>query len=400
MHKKHYVLLLVFYLATTAISFGAFKLAFESGATSTIVRTKGGLAQLISPAVPKSEGGLAIDQNLPKTEVCPLSGEKFTVPEREAWEKRRPLAVMIENHVDARPQSGLSKADVVYEAMAEGGITRFMGMYLCAAQAKDTILAPVRSARQTFIDYASDYNFPLYVHVGGANGLDSDPRVRALENLTAYKWTGNNDLNQFSIGYPVFVRNYDRLQGKDLATEHTMETSTKRLWEYAETKRKITNVDRFGTDWMKTFVPWQFTEDAPEGERPASQVISYEFWEGFTQFAVRWDYDPASNTYKRTMGGEKHTDLNDGSQIAVKNVVILFTTEESPVDIHKHTYHKTSGSGKAIIFQNGKRHDVNWSKKDRTSRLLFTDVKGQPFKLVGGKIWISVVATGTPVEVI
>jgi hypothetical protein len=106
-----------------------------------------------------------------------------------------------------------------------------MPIFYCESQAKDTIIAPVRSARQFFLDMASEYNMPLYVHVGGANGDDTDPRVRALEHISDYGWSLRNDLNQFSIGYPTFVRNYNRLPGRDdLATEHTMESSTERLW--------------------------------------------------------------------------------------------------------------------------------------------------------------------------
>ncbi len=398
MQSKHIVILVALYIATSAIAFGGFKLAFATGSVAP-AGGKGGLAGLISPAVPKSSGGIDVDQSLPKTEECPLNGEMFTAPEKAAWSKRRPLAVMIENHVDARPQSGLGKADVIYEAIVEGGITRFMGVYLCGAQAKDTIVAPVRSARQTFIDYASDYNYPLYAHVGGANGTDTDPRVRALEHLGDYGWNAYNDLNQFSVGYPVFVRNYDRVPGKDLATEHTMESSTNRLWDYAAAKRGLTNLDKKGADWMTGFIQWTFADDAESSARGTSQKISHDFWEGFSQFAVEWTYDPTTNAYMRMMAGEKHVDMNDQQQLSAKNVVILYTKEESPVDVHKHTWHKTTGTGKAIIFQNGKKVDATWSKKDRVSRLTFSDAKGKPIAFVRGKIWISVLANDTPVQV-
>ncbi|RLC31408.1 DUF3048 domain-containing protein, partial [Candidatus Woesebacteria bacterium] len=78
----------------------------------------------------------------------------FTKIESDIWESRRPIAIIVENHADARPQSGLSKADIVYEAVAEGGITRFLGIYYCGAAAEDVIASPVRSARVYFIDWA------------------------------------------------------------------------------------------------------------------------------------------------------------------------------------------------------------------------------------------------------
>ena len=117
-----------------------------------------------------------------------------------------------------------------FEAVAEGGVTRFMGLFYCAVQAQDTTLAPVRSARTYFVDWASGFNRPLYVHVGGAN---HQGQQNALGQIADYGWALENDLNQFSIGYPTFVRNAARLD-KEVATEHTMETTTEKLWAVGE----------------------------------------------------------------------------------------------------------------------------------------------------------------------
>jgi len=80
-----------------------------------------------------SDGGTKsrVDLSAPKTESCPINGLKFTKAEKDIWEQRRPITAMIENHADSRPPSGLSKADVIYEAVAEGGITRFLGIFYC-----------------------------------------------------------------------------------------------------------------------------------------------------------------------------------------------------------------------------------------------------------------------------
>lgn len=402
MKPQHIGILVAAYIAASVLSFGGFRLALGSSGGSSLVSslTGGSLVEnLISPSVPKSSGGVGSDDSLPKTEECPINGEKYSTKVKDAWMKRRPLFVMIENHPEARPQSGLGSADIVYEAVVEGGITRFMAGFYCQAQQKDAIVAPVRSARQMFIDYASEYNYPLYTHVGGSNGTDTDTRVRALEHLTDYGWTGKNDLNQFSIGYPVFVRNYDRLgAGRELATEHTMEASTERLWNYAATKRTLTNVDSKGTDWMTGFTKWAFQDDAATDKRGTVKAVSYEFWAGFKDFAVKWDYDAVTNAYFRSLAGEKHVDQNDQKQLTAKNVIILFEHEEGPVDVHKHMYYKTNGTGKATIFQNGQQIDAVWSKKDRVSRLTLTDKKGQPIKLVRGKIWVSVVPEGASVS--
>lgn len=394
--KRFVIPAIIAYVVSTVGSFVVFSMISSSGS---------GL--LISPAdiqqaeVPKADESnrLTVAPEAPKTEECPLNGKMYTVTERESWDKRRPLAVMIENHTESRPQSGLSSADVVYEAVVEGGITRFMAMYYCAAQIRDTIVAPVRSARQFFLDMSSEYNLPLYVHVGGSNGEDTDPRVRALEHISDYGWSLRNDLNQFSIGYPTFVRNYDRLPGvTDLATEHTMESSTERLWAVGD-KRKFTNKNPdttvrgkliAGTDWRDKFTKWQFQDEAPANQRGTTSPISYEFWSGYTDFAVQWNYDSATNTYKRTMAGQPHVDLNTGAQLETKNVVVLQMKEQPSVDVHKHNYLMTSGAGKAWVFQNGKVLEGTWSKKDRESRLVIMS-GGKQVQFVRGPIWISVV---------
>ena len=156
---------------------------------------------------------LDIDPNEAKDQACPLNGQYYTLTEKNAWSSRRPLFVMIENTPDARPQSGLSKADVVFEAVAEGGVTRFGALYYCAAQYQDVTLAPVRSARSYFVDWASGFNLPMYVHVGGAN---LDGPADALAQIGTYGWRGENDIDQFSVGYPTFVRNYNRIPGREL----------------------------------------------------------------------------------------------------------------------------------------------------------------------------------------
>lgn len=401
MQGKQIAIVGVLYLAIASVSFGIFRLAFGSGVLKpSLPGPAGGLANLISPVVPSAGGGLGIDTNAPKTEVCPLNGQKFTRAEKDAWDKRRPLMVMIENHAESRPQSGLNSSDVIYETVAEGGITRFMAAFYCAAQAQDKIVAPVRSARQLWLDYASEYNFPLYAHVGGANnytqgpGEFTDPRVQALEHIADYGWQQYNDIDQMSVGYPTFVRNYDRIPGKDLATEHTMESSTYRLWDFAATKRKLTNIGKDGKDWKTGFIPWEFQDDVGESDRGSVGSFSYDFWSGVKGFDVAWSYDKANNLYKRNMAGEAHLDMNDQSQLTAKNVVVLYTKENASVDTHKHVFYQTIGTGKAVVFQNGQQIEVTWNKKDRLSRLTLIDKKGKPIKFVRGRIWITVLDIG------
>lgn len=383
-----------FYLAVTGASAWAFG-AFEPAGEGAVV-----------PLVPPGEEGgrLVIDPSEPRDQPCPINGKLFTKTERQEWEQRRPLYVMVENHTDSRPQSGLIVADVVYEAVAEGGITRFGAVFYCQAVARDTKLGPVRSARTYFLDWASEYNYPLYVHVGGGNcsrdeatnQCTTDPRAMSLEQIGKYGWSGakGNDLNQFSIGYPTFWRNYERL-GRTVATEHTMETTTEKLWAIAE-KRGWMAEGNDGEEWSKKFVPWAFT--SPSTSSGQVNNISFEFWEGYGNFAVRWEYNQQTNLYSRVMGGESHQDLETGIPITASTVVVQFTKEEGPVDIHKHMLYRTTGKGEALVFQSGQVIKAKWQKADRVGRTKFTDDKGKEVAFVGGQMWIEVVPAGNTVE--
>ena len=396
MNKKSIIIILSLYFLSAAVSFGAFAFLVDP---STSVSLLGNTQQTAEEALEEETALgalLEIDPSEPKDQVCPLNGQYYTTTERKSWETRRPLAVMIENHPEARPQSGLSDADVVFEAIAEGGVTRFMGIFYCEAQRYEVALAPVRSARSYFIDWASGFNFPLYAHVGGAN---IPGPADALGQISDYGWGQENDLNQFSIGYPTFFRNSNRL-GKDVATEHTMESSTEELWTYAAEERNWTNsapARRIGrisyeeSDWKDGFTPWTFQKEAPaDGDVTA---ISYEFWDGFAQYGVAWKYNPEMKMYQRTMAGEPHVDFNTDKQIQAANVIVLFTTEKGPIDELKHMLYTTTGTGKAMIFKNGEAISGRWSKKTRQDELTFTDNKGADLELARGLTWISVVDT-------
>ena len=155
------------YIFSTGVSFAFFNVFLAPSSTQS---TTAGGPDTSTETTKESKFKPLLDTSGPKTEVCPLNNLKYTEEERKAWEERRPLLVMVENHEEARPQSGLSSADIVYETVAEGGITRFMGIYYCDAQSHEIIVGPVRSARTYFLDWASEYgNNPLYAHVGGAN---------------------------------------------------------------------------------------------------------------------------------------------------------------------------------------------------------------------------------------
>lgn len=347
------------------------------------------VATPVPPPTITAGGTVNFDDKLPKTQACPMNGVLYSTQQEQWWQKHRPLGVMIENHVDARPQSGLSKADVVYEAVAEGGITRFLAVFYCQDGGE---VGPVRSARTYYIDFLSEYGkFPLYAHVGGAN---QPGPADALSQLDTYGWTGYNDMNQFSVGFPTYWRDYDRL-GHPAATEHTMYSTTQKLWDLGAS-RQLTNVDKDGVSWDKGFVPYQFSDDAAASARPSSQSIHFEFWTGDPNYYADWKYDPKTNLYSRFYGTTPHIDRDSNKQITAKNIVVLEMVQENADDGYEDNVHllfQDKGTGKAVIFKDGKRINGTWEKDSRTSRTTLTDSTGAQIKLDRGLIWFEILPT-------
>lgn len=373
------VLALGIYLAAFGASYFAFSNFVPSKKTANI-----------PSQTPAGAGQLVFDTSKPRTEACPLNGVLYSKEQKKWWDKHRPLGVMIENHEETRPQSGISFADVVYEIVAEGGITRFMAVYYCQDAG---LVGPVRSARTYFLDFISEYgNFPLYAHVGGAN---QPGPADALSQIDNYDWGGHNDMNQFSIGFPTFWRDYNRL-GRTVATEHTMYSTTQKLWDFAKSSRKLTNVDKEGNSWDQSFVSYSFKDDAGLADRPASQKIHLEFWSSLPAYFVDWVYDKTSNVYKRVNGGKVHVDLDTNKQLTVKNLVVLFMVERNAFDGYENNIHLlygTRGTGRALIYRDGKKVEGTWQKGKRTGRMLLFDSNGEPIKFNRGNIWFSIVPT-------
>lgn len=376
---------LVVAIVSTTLFIASAGVSFTIASSSASPQKTNGLAS----SLPSPSKALEEDPNEPKTESCPLNGALHTKKAKDNWESRRPLAVMIENHLESRPQSGLSSADIIYEAVAEGGITRFMGIYLC--NLADVQVGPVRSARTYFLDWLTPYD-PGYAHVGGAN---TPGPADALGQIIKYKI---KDLNQFSIGFPTFWRDYQRL-GRPVATEHTMYSTTQKLWEVMA-KRGWKAADENGKRWDEDFVVWKFKEDLAPSE-VAAKEIGVSFWQNQTDYAVTWQFDESCNCYRRKNGGTDHLDLNTNKQLAAKNIVVQFQRESNANDGYPgnvHLLYKTTSQGKVLIFQDGKVTEGQWIKNSRMVREKFVDLKGKEVAFNRGMIWIQTVPEGAKVN--
>ncbi len=379
---------------------------------SFIVKTPGQVPSVNNNAVGSTRS--KINPNLPKTEACPINGQMYTAQEKAIWSGRRPATVMVENNIDARPLNGLSKADFIYEAVAEGGITRFVAVFYCGAAADDVRVAPIRSSRVYFIKWASEYgDRPLYVHVGGANDFGAnggskpygqiDPAVDALGYLETIGWrvSGGNDYDPgFQSGFPVMFRDLERnlnVVGHLLATEHTYFLSTDELYKDAET-RGLAATAKDGTPWTKGFVPYSFINDS-KAATPNASDIKFDFWASQPDYSVEWKYDSKNNQYLRFNGGQPFVDVQYSNvQLTAKNVVVMQVQETGPVDEEKHMIEQNIGTGKAQIFQNGTVVNATWTKGTRTARTIFTDASGKEIPLVRGVTWVEAIPAGNTVN--
>lgn len=318
-----------------------------------------------------------------KDQQCPMNGAMYTKARKEKWEQRRPLGVMIENHLDARPIIGLSRADIVYEAVAEGGITRTLSMFYCQDVGD---IAPIRSARTYFVDWLSEYN-ALYAHVGGAN---TPGPADALGQIRKY---GIMDMDQFGLGFPTYWRGTDKL------APHNVHSTTKKLWEAADS-RDFGPKDKDGKPWSTKFTEWKFTDELALEKRGDQKPITVPFWTTASDYTVNWQYDKTSNKYRRFHGQTEQVDPATKETFAPKNIVVQFQTESDANDGYPdgHLLYGTTGSGQALFFMNGKAEKGTWNKASRTARTKFLDSKGKEISFTRGQIWIQTIPVGNTVD--
>lgn len=277
---------------------------------------------------------------------------------------RHPLAVMVENHPEARPQVGLDKASIIYEAITEGGITRFMAVY---GPYDTNKVGPVRSARTYYIDWLSEFN-AFYVHVGG--NLDALDKIKA-DNIL--------DLDEFTIGDKAYWRE----PKAGIAIEHTMYADINKLYDIALNEKH----------WPKTsdFTALKFKEPLEIALRGAGQKVQINF--SSESYNVVWTYEPKTNTYLREMGGEIHKDRNTQKQLASSNIIIQeMARQEATTAINESGWKMdTIGEGKVKVFSQGKEVNGTWKKANRTSRTIFYDDKGKEIIFTPGQFWIEIV---------
>lgn len=282
----------------------------------------------------------------------PLTGAEVI---DEAASRRQVTAVMIENSPDARPQSGLKDAGIVYEAIAEGGITRFIALY---QEARPGLIGPVRSVRPYYVEWAAAYD-PAVAHIGGS--------ARALQMIRSGSY--GIDIDQFfnAGGY---------WRASDRAAPHNVYTSFDKLDALTAAKSKTSS----------TFDPLPRKDDPKK--KPAITATHIVMPISSSWYEVTYDYDAASNSYKRSVGSTPHLD-REGGQITPKVTVALQVQMSKGFEDGYREQIVTAGTGRAWIFQDGTITEATWSKGDPKGQISFTGADGKPLSLNRGQTWIT-----------
>ncbi|MCB8980496.1 MAG: DUF3048 domain-containing protein [Ardenticatenaceae bacterium] len=300
------------------------------------------------------------------TDRNPLTGEIVADP---ANLLRRPLAIKVSNSPPqyARPQNGLSQADLVFEHVTEADITRFTAIFYSQTPPD---IGPVRSAR--LIDKELPAMYDAALAMSGAHPVVSQ-RLHASD-------IGDRILRSHETG---FYRT-----GEDKPWEHTLHADPAGLWQ-ALTAHGENRPPQF-TAWMT------FSTLPPQGGQPATRVqVAYD-----TYTLVEWVYDPANGRYWRWADGEPSTDANNGEQISAANVILLTAIHEKDHSIcMTHSNGVCSdwpieiqiwGQGSAIILRDGKQYPVTWLRENRSDMFTFVDAEGNPLPLQIGNSWFQI----------
>jgi len=285
----------------------------------------------------------------------PLTG---SLVDNEEATKQAVTAIMIENSPDARPQSGIKNSGVVFEAIAEGGITRFLALY---QSEKPQLIGPVRSVRMYYVHWLAAFNASV-AHIGGSAAA-----------LTEVRSGDYRDIDQF-FNSQAYWRASDRY------APHNVYTSFEKL-DALNAEKGFTSSTFNGFSRVDGV-----TAETITAANINVEISSYLFNSSYV-------YDATTNTYNRYQAGEPHNDRESG-QISPSVVIAMYVDETRILEDGYREEITTMGTGRVIIFQNGTATEGTWTKNSKTEQIKFTDIAGAEIPLVRGQTWITAVPNG------
>lgn len=280
--------------------------------------------------------------------------------------KSRPYAVMINNHHDAWPQCGIQDAYLVYEIVAEGGITRMLALYKDQETAK---IGSIRSARHYYIDYAEE-NDAIYIHWGGS--------PQAYSRISR---SGINDIDGMALEGSVFFR--DRTLKRNY--EHTGFTSMEKVKAYAEKKgfTRDTNKDLL-LNYSVDEIDLSQNEDAKSAQEVVIKYSNYH--------TTSYEYDEENKVYKRSMSGKPNVDLITGEQYTAKNIIVYDVTNYSLNDGSGKDRQELEniGSGTGYYITEGYARPITWEKTSHSGQTVYKYTNGEEITVNDGNTFIQI----------
>ena len=302
----------------------------------------------------------------------PLTGEGLN----EDISGRRPVAIMLNNLRKALPQIGVAKADVIYEIVAEGGITRLMAVFQDIEGVGD--LGSVRSARDYYVNLALGHD-AIFIHAGGS--------PQAYDAFDSWKVTHIDFVNG-PYGNMCW-RDPDRRKSAGL--EHSLLTSSEKILEQMPSRFRLEHESGYE-------VGWTFSQEIPSGGQAANRLAV-----PFSSYKTgHFTYDSEKKLYFAEQSIDKKeepwVDGATGEQVGVSNVLVVYTdVSQVKGDDKGRRAVTTTGSGKGLLLRDGQLYEITWKRDKRTENYTFLDASGQPIPLAVGPSYINIVGNSAKV---
>ena len=324
------------------------------------------------PVEPEPEKEPEPEVFVPDGNVNPLTGECDGISDTALT--RKPVAVMVNNIKVALPQWGISQADIIYEMLAEGRITRFLAIF--KDPSKIDKLASVRSARPYYIDIAQSYG-AVYLHFGGS--------VPAYDAIAARKDLIN--LDGIRGGWEGSLYNRDPGRKKSMGYEHSVYATGQSIEDALATLKQDltqeTQPSAFNFTNTIENTPASITNGQAANKVTVTFSSSHKPW---------FEYNAENGTWLRFQYGTAQMDAIQEKQIEVKNLLVLrMATRDVPGSELKLIEITTTGTGNGYYFCDGKYVPITWQKDKYNSEIHYFDENGAPLELARGKTFVSVV---------
>ncbi len=295
----------------------------------------------------------------------PLTGEALSAP----YAGERPYAVMVNNYHTALPQCGIGQADVIYEILAEGGITRMMAIYTSLKD--ETPLGSIRSLRPYYLSVARSYD-AIVVHAGGSAQADADVQQAQWDHIDGIRDSGDH-----------YYRVEDRIE--NAGYEHSLFIDAGKMKDYAKE-------EGFRLTWENAGPYFNFSDQPMTDGESAKEVTVH-----FSQKSTSFSYNEGEGRYYAEEYDAPWVDGNTDKQQAFENVLVL-RAEIRTVDNEGHLEVTLVGSGEGQLIRDGKCVPITWSRGAEDAPFLYTLADGSAAPFAPGRTYVAVIHTDSNLE--